>query len=143
MTIHNKFKLEYKFFFVSAQKTDHAVLAIGYGEEKGIPFWIIKNSWGILWGDRGFMKISMKKDFCGVLNNGPLMVSVGGWANETTYPFQHMKRVVSSDGNKLTVSPSERDSFSKDHIETEADFFVIPDHVTAYFNETPKGLDFV
>ena len=127
-----------------AQKTDHAVLAIGYGEEKGIPYWIIKNSWGILWGDRGFMKISMKKDFCGVLNNGPLMVSVGGWANETTYPYQRMKKVVSNDGNKFKMMMStERESFSQNHVETEADFFVIPDHVTAYFNEKPGRFDLV
>ena len=102
-----------------------------------------RNSWGILWGDRGFMKISMKKDFCGVLSNGPLMVSVGGWSNETTYPFQSMKKVVSTDGNKFTVSSSDHYSFSKDHIETEADFFVIPDHVTAYFNGSPNNLDFL
>lgn len=71
------------------------------------------------------------------------MVSVGPWSNETTYPFQSMKKVVSSDGNKFTVSSSEHYNFSQDHIETEADFFVIPDHVTAYFNGFPNQLDFL
>ena len=85
----------------------------------------------------------MKKDFCGVLSNGPLMVSVGGWSNETTYPFQSMKKVVLTDGNKFTVSSFDHYSFSKDHTETEADFFVIPDHVTAYFNGSPNNLDFL
>ena len=127
------------FYSFLAQKTDHAVLAIGYGEEKSIPYWIIKNSWGTLWGDRGFMKISMKKDFCGVLNNGPLMVSVGGWSNET-FPFQHMKKVISSDSNKFDLQAKERNSLFKENgaESTEADFFVIPDHVTAYVNESPK-----
>jgi len=46
---------------------NHAVLAVGWGTENGIPYWIIKNSWGS-WGQNGFGKI--KRGTCGINSYG-------------------------------------------------------------------------
>jgi len=51
---------------------DHAVVAIGYGEESGRKYWVIQNSWGGDYGENGHIRLERhdSDDYCG-MNNDP------------------------------------------------------------------------
>jgi len=47
---------------------DHAVVLVGYGEEEGGKYWLVRNSWSPSYGEAGYIKVARRdneEDICG------------------------------------------------------------------------------
>lgn len=81
--------------------TNHAVLLVGYGKSSEGKYWLIRNSWGLSWGEGGFIRLLRhdEDDYCGVdyqpevgvgCDGGPSEVPVCGMCgilSDSSYPI--------------------------------------------------------
>ncbi|GFS29383.1 granulin repeat cysteine protease family protein [Actinidia rufa] len=79
---------------------DHGVTIVGYGTERGMDYWIVKNSWGTNWGENGYIRI--QRNIGGAGKCGIAMVP----SYPVKYSYQNPNKHYSSLINPLTFSTS-------------------------------------
>ncbi|GMH02857.1 hypothetical protein Nepgr_004696 [Nepenthes gracilis] len=62
---------------------DHGVVAVGYGTENGMDYWIVRNSWGPGWGENGYIKMERNSNYT---NAGKCGIAI-----EPSYPIKTSK----------------------------------------------------
>lgn len=57
--------------------TLHPVLVVGFDTENDIDYFLIKNSWGKTWGEKGYARIAIKPDVgvCGLQTDLILLIT--------------------------------------------------------------------
>ncbi|OHT02261.1 Clan CA, family C1, cathepsin L-like cysteine peptidase [Tritrichomonas foetus] len=50
----------------SPSNLDHGVGCVGFGKEGDIKYWIVRNSWGEEWGEKGYIRMIWKNNQCGI-----------------------------------------------------------------------------
>lgn len=103
---------------------DHAVQLIGYGSDsgKGGGYWLLRNSWGTRWGEKGFMRLRREElSACGIdsdtlvgtgCRGGPPTQQVCGACGilfDVSYPLGAVRVDVAAAGGVVaTVPPGRR-----------------------------------
>ena len=47
-------------------QVNHAVVVVGYGTANKTDYWIIRNSWGTTWGEKGYMRLIRGVNMCNI-----------------------------------------------------------------------------
>ena len=79
----------------------HSVKIIGWGSERGEPYWLIQNSWGALHGEAGLARIRRGTNECGI--ESEVFAPIPNFADLSDFEYSH-KLVLYLESLRLNAS---------------------------------------
>lgn len=88
--------------------TVHEIAIVGYGEENGVPYWMIRNSWGQHWGIQGFAKVIRGKNNLAIESHCYWANPKDTWTNKVKHNTTDAERNDPLNNNKNGPYPQSK-----------------------------------
>ena len=88
----------------------HAVSVVGYGEEDGNKYWLVRNSWGTQWGEQGFFRVCRGSNNIAIESDCSWATPVDTWTEPKWHITTDEER--NAPRNDKTVHPSPQPELS-------------------------------
>jgi len=85
----------YKWNGEGPQVGGHAIEIVGWGEENNTKYWIVKNSWGLEWGDNGYFKMIRGINDCEIEEN--VITGVPDYFFNLNYSLSHVYKWIETE----------------------------------------------